>query len=471
MLYVGSASQLEEWRAWEPGKGDDGDLLDREAYVAGARPPRPFSEYEAVACWYEGTSREDDYRRALYVKGILSYECPGRTGEWLGIGRFPPAEERVVAAVHEEIAEATRTAPKKRAEADVARAARSHYAWIVGREAAEAQRAKELAEERREDWDQLYVDESELAKMTVPPALIDGVLPTGVNAILRGRDGTYKSFVALDWALHLALGRVWDGHVTDAGPVLYIAGEGAYGMKDRVAAWRAFHKVKDPLPFTLRRSALNLYAPGDALEHLLGWVEGHKIRLVVIDTLRRVSGGADENGSGMGQVIDSIERIKAAMSEVGGSTLTVAHTGKSDTDSRGFSGIEDDIDTVWHCKREESTPFVTLLNTKQKDGPELTPVTLKAEPCEPSLVLTGAMGAGAVSAEVRIISFLTYETDERVEGETASVIERKTALPRRTVFDALDRMVDRGDLIVTRTTRPKKYAAASTLARFIGGST
>jgi hypothetical protein len=469
-LYLGTAAQIEEWLAW-PGRSEapEGDTLDVDAYWAGkARPPQAFAAYAWFEFWYASASRnarDETYNRVAWVKEVLSSREALTPGAYSNLTRFPPEVAVAEKKAEEEAKEIYRTTPDRR----IAFEARRQYELLEGRRLAQEQQARELAEKHRENWDELFLGESELDKLVVPPALIEGVLPVGCNAILRGRDGTYKTFVALDWALHVAAGLPWQGHPVEQGPVLYVAGEGAFGIRRRIAAWREFHKFTGPLPFTLRKAALSFYAPGEAFEHLLAWVEGRKVVLSVHDTLRRISGGAEENSSAMGAVVDSIEQVKASMAAVGGSTLTLSHTDKGDHDTRGFSGIEDDIDVVFHCRREEGTPFVTLLNTKQKDGPELSPVTLLAEPTGESLVLTGVMGAGGAGAEARILTFLTYETDEKDEGETAAVITLRTGMAKRTVIDALGRMTDRGDVVLTKATRPKKYAAAATLARFIGG--
>jgi len=464
-LYVGTKEQIEEWPTWPGSVGrKPGDFLDIDAFLdEGVQPPQPFGEYPWIDFWY---ADEESKTRAAAARWTAATSSKTAAS----IVQFPIAEVRKIEAWGEELAAtsaSTRTPAEIRRDYDVG----ERLEWLEVDRIAREKQAAILAERHRENWDELFLDESELSTLVVPPALIEGVLPCGSNAILRGRDGTYKTFAALDWVLHIATGRPWNGHVCDPGAVLYIAGEGAFGIKDRVAAWREHHKITGPLPFTLRRSALNMAAPGEAFEHLLAWVEGHKIRLVVIDTLRRVSGGAEENSSAMGAVVDSIERIKAAMAEVGGSTVTITHTGKDDKDTRGFSGIEDDIDVVWHAKREEGTPFMTLLHRKMKDGVELPPVTLMAEPTGESLVLTAAAGAAGASTEARILTFLNYETDEKDEGETAAVIISKTGLPKRTVIDALGRMLTAGDLVLTRPTRPKKYASTASLVKYMRGAT
>ena len=285
------------------------------------------------------------------------------------------------------------------------------------------------------DLDDEYLDRDELDNLPLPTWLVDGILPRYAYAIFRGRDHSFKSFAVQDLALCLATGKPWQGHQTDTIRVLYIAGEGAHGVAARVDAWEQAWRIKVPPDmFTIRRSALSLYKPGAAFSHLLRLVEEGKYGLVIIDTLRRVAGSADGNSSEMGAVVDNIDRIKRATHE--GTVLVVAHTDKGDNDSRGYSGIEDDADVVWHAKRDEMN--LKLENTKMKDGPDGHVLNLHAVKAGNSLVLEAA-GAftvvasgsqikllntlaqvfpdGAHSGQLRAASGLTESTYHRVLGD------------------------------------------------------
>ena len=52
---------------------------------------------------------------------------------------------------------------------------------------------------------------NELMELQPPSWLIDGVMEEGVFAVLYGASGEGKSFVALDWALSIAMDRKWQG--------------------------------------------------------------------------------------------------------------------------------------------------------------------------------------------------------------------------------------------------------------------
>jgi hypothetical protein len=78
---------------------------------------------------------------------------------------------------------------------------------------------------------------SQLRILPDPEPLIDNVLDQGTTALLYGKWGTAKTFIALDWAACVATGRAWQDRPTEQRRVLYVVGEGAFGFKGRIDAW------------------------------------------------------------------------------------------------------------------------------------------------------------------------------------------------------------------------------------------
>ncbi len=66
----------------------------------------------------------------------------------------------------------------------------------------------------------------EVLELPDPEWLIDGFMEQAVFGGLYGRSGDGKTFVALDLALSIATGRVWQGRVVKQGPVVYVVAEG-----------------------------------------------------------------------------------------------------------------------------------------------------------------------------------------------------------------------------------------------------
>lgn len=302
-------------------------------------------------------------------------------------------------------------------------------------------------------FDDQYLDADQLANLPTPEPLITGILDRHRIAILRGRDRTYKSFIALDWALCLATGKPWQGRVVEQIRVLYIAGEGAYGIAARKNAWEYGWRTKvEPAWFTLRKSAVNLYRGGPALEDLICRTQEGEYGLVIIDTLRRSSGGAEGNGTDMGVVVDNADRVKRATQS--GSILTLAHTDKGDNDSRGFSGIEDDADIVWHAKKDLDRGLlaVNLENAKMKDAPESLTLHLMMAPALNSLVVSRVADRPALDElydSDQVILATMIETFA-LTGATVPQLVEVTDLPRSTVYKSRGRLLNSGQLISTR---------------------
>lgn len=327
----------------------------------------------------------------------------------------------------------------------------------------EARRRHAAEKEADVDLDALFLTRDQLGSLPKPEQLIGGVLPRHSLGILRGRDGTFKTFVAIDWALSLATGRRWQGKPTEQVRVLYIAGEGAHGLDARVSAWeQAWNLAVAPEAFVSRSAALNLHAPGPAFEHLLARLEAGHFGLVVVDTLRRVSGSADGNTSDMGAVIDNLDRVRRAT--VDGTVLVLAHTAKDDRDTRGFSGIEDDADFVWHAKRDEKAMDLELTCTKMKDGPDGHAHSLRAREAHGSLIIEATSGDArpapiATENQIKIVRTLQ---DVFPDGASSSTLMKASEVADSSYYRAISELRDRGIIENTGTPTRTWYQLVST---------
>ena len=319
----------------------------------------------------------------------------------------------------------------------------------------EARRQWELERHPLEDYAKLYLDADELDQLPAAQPLIHGVLNRESYVILRGRDHTFKSFVALDWSWCLATGKRWQARDVEQVRVLYIVGEGAYGIHQRKQAWEAAWRT--PIPagqWVMRRQALDMHHGGPPLDELLERVHTGRFGLVVVDTLRKVSGRADGNGSDMGAVVDNLTRLREATDN--GSVVVLAHTDKNDVDTRGYSGIEDDADIVWHAKRPHDAPplALDLVNTKMKDGPDGERIELTMSPVLDSLVVSKYARHGQVApsetydADEALLTAM-HETFATTGASTRQLID-VTELPSSTVYKARGRLLKSGQLVTRK---------------------
>lgn len=212
--------------------------------------------------------------------------------------------------------------------------------------------------------------------------LIKNVLEIGGLAMLVGTSGVGKSFVVIDMAVSVALGEPWLDLPTAQGAVFVIAGEGYSGFRNRLRAI-AQHRGKslrgEPIFFS--NAAISLNDPSSVLtvrKTIESLKEKHgEPALIIIDTLHRNAGGADENSakdiSVVLKEIDSKLRVFSKSCAV----LIVHHSGHGEKGrARGSSSLYGAMDTELMLKRD-GEDIVTLSVTKQKNHEPMRDVTLR----------------------------------------------------------------------------------------------
>jgi putative DNA primase/helicase len=184
---------------------------------------------------------------------------------------------------------------------------------------------------------------------TPPDELVEGVLITGDGSILYGDSNSGKTFFVIDLACAVARGTEWMGRKTEQGLVIYLAAESPASVKRRLQAYQKHHNVRVK-NFAIVQSPIDLF-DGDAdtnaviqVIHLLEKQLEQKAKLIIGDTLARLSAGANENaGQDMGLVVRHFDRIR---NECGAHFMLIHHSGKnSAAGARGWSGIRAAVDT------------------------------------------------------------------------------------------------------------------------------
>ena len=194
-------------------------------------------------------------------------------------------------------------------------------------------------------------------------------------SVLFAPSGGGKSFVALDLGARIAAGFDWFDHRVERSAVLYIAGEGATGFRQRMKAWRLHYDIES-IPFAMMPRSLDLYtAKGGAIDTVreamteIGERAGVPVRLIILDTLSRMMhGGVDSDPKDMKLFLEHVEELRR---ETGAHVLIVHHTGKEkDKGMRGSSMLRDFADTVLEMEGPfEGGPHKVKVE-KQKDGEE-----------------------------------------------------------------------------------------------------
>lgn len=198
-------------------------------------------------------------------------------------------------------------------------------------------------------------------------------LPAQSLCSIYGPSGSYKSFLAVSWACHIAAGKPWAGKKVTPGAVLYVVGEGGVGVPRRIRAWEQVHGKQAENLWLVNRPVFPV-RESEVTEVLLAARQieaecGVPVRMVVIDTLARCFGGNDENDArDMGAFIEGCDVIKQ---KTGATVLVVHHSGKDEAKgARGSSSFRAALDTEFNVKREGDGKALILTCTKMKDAEE-----------------------------------------------------------------------------------------------------
>ncbi|MEH3037869.1 MAG: AAA family ATPase [Sphingomonas adhaesiva] len=204
--------------------------------------------------------------------------------------------------------------------------------------------------------------------------LIKRLLPASGLALIYGHPGSGKSFLALDFAFHVALGWEWRGRRVRRGLVVYVGAEGLAGLKNRMVAFRHHHQIAadTPVPLALVPSAIDLQAANADTPRLIELIRqaadesGYDPALIVVDTLSKTFGAGKENTDDMATYVANCGKVAEAFACC---VLPVHHRPKDsdNAEPRGHGSLKGGVDTVILV---EAGRVRKATVTKQKDGPE-----------------------------------------------------------------------------------------------------
>ena len=201
--------------------------------------------------------------------------------------------------------------------------------------------------------------------------------------MVHGPSGGGKTFVVLDWSLHIAAGiNEWHGHKVKPGPVVYLAGEGHHGLRSRVAAWKEHHKA-GKLDMWVSKAGCDLNTPEGyqkAVEAIRSLPQPPS--LINVDTLHRFLAGDENSAQDAKTMIDACAGL---MREFDCSVCLVHHTGVSDEAqhrARGSSAWKGALDVEISVVPAKGDAPIQIVQRKMKDGEEAAPVyaTLQSVP-------------------------------------------------------------------------------------------
>jgi hypothetical protein len=223
---------------------------------------------------------------------------------------------------------------------------------------------------------------------------VKGVFPSMGFGAVYGPSGSGKSFLVLDMAAAIAMGKSWFGKKTKAASVVYVALEGEAGLKNRLAAWEKNRRQPAPPDLRVVIQPFKLGERRDVKDLAAVIPKG---AVTIIDTLNRAAPTSDENSSkDMGEILES---VKDLCERTNGLVILVHHTGKEvGKGARGhssfFAALDGAIEVTrttlgraWNVAKSKdgedgkSTPFKLEVHDlgKDADGESITSCTVEPE--------------------------------------------------------------------------------------------
>lgn len=275
-----------------------------------------------------------------------------------------------------------------------------------------------------------------------PEWLIDGMLEANTFSMCFGSPAAGKTFLVLDMALCIASGKSFHGHDVKQGPVFYIAGEGHNGFARRAAAWSKANNISlKGLPF-FKSSRSIVLTEDDSVAELLDTVEAMvqqhgDPQIIVVDTLARAMGAADENSTqAAGGFISAVDEIR---SHYDCTVLAVHHTGHAQKDrARGSSALLGAVDAEFMVEKwfqDDECAKVEVKFTKMKDAKMPKPMNF-------------------VHAEIELVGADLEKTSSVVLEYTADTKPKpvpKNAKGKQCLLDALNQSINNETRAVTKS--------------------
>jgi RecA-family ATPase len=256
----------------------------------------------------------------------------------------------------------------------------------------------------------------QLCRLPDPTWLIADYLEEEALATLVGSSKAFKTFLALDWVLHVAYGLPWLGHPVRQGSAMYIAAEGRYGIKQRVTAWLQHHRqdikgkrstyriIIDPVCLSNEDHVEELHEDLDRMPQ--------PVKLIAFDTLARSMQGDENSAEDMGRIIAAASEFQRRHDST---VLLLHHTGWGNSQNgtsdrgRGSSALFGALDAEFVLKRNGTPYQTTLTNTKQKNHEEIAPTVLFLEKRLESLVIVRQAPRQALRDKVDAVSLFVSQ--------------------------------------------------------------
>jgi hypothetical protein len=198
--------------------------------------------------------------------------------------------------------------------------------------------------------------------------IIKGWLPDSSVNMVYGESGAGKTFLTLDMACHIASGKDWHGHKTKPGMVVYMAGEGNYGLRQRVTAWCKNYQIETLDNLLISNKAVDIDSPAVAAQiiNAIREITQDDVSAIFIDTVNNHMSGDENSAKDTRNMLNACQIVSRALNS---SICLNHHTGHSidsKNRARGSSAWKASLDSSILVAKVDNSIEVSC--TKMKDA-------------------------------------------------------------------------------------------------------
>jgi hypothetical protein len=198
--------------------------------------------------------------------------------------------------------------------------------------------------------------------------IIKGWIPDSGVSMVYGESGSGKTFITLDMACHIAAGLQWHEHKTKPGLVVYMAGEGNYGLRQRVTAWCKTHGVQNLDNLLISNKAIDIDSPAAAAQiiNAVREITQDDAVAIFIDTLNNHMSGNENDAKDSRNMLNACNIAARALSA---SVCLNHHTGhavEAKQRARGSSAWKASMDSMILVAKSDDS--IEISCTKMKDA-------------------------------------------------------------------------------------------------------
>jgi hypothetical protein len=235
-----------------------------------------------------------------------------------------------------------------------------------------------------------------------PPYIVDGLIEAQSVVGLVAPPEAGKSLLMQEMALCVALGIPFHGRSTSRGLVVYLAGEGQYGLRGRFQALHSRYEREmgeKVVPLNFATTAIPITDPAESIR-LLASIQAAEeefdlpLTLLIVDTLARfISPGDESKAQDMGAYLNAVDLLRGKAAAV-----SLHHPGHGDaTRGRGSSSFKAGLDAEYAMVNTDGV--ITVSCQKMKDGQKPKPFSFRIVPAPTKMVRENGVPVWSVLLE------------------------------------------------------------------------